>query len=272
MRSLDFDLKATIEKTDFLPPYFAVAQKAIRLLGNEDLQLRDLAAVLETDQALVSKLLGLVNSPFYGLPRQITRVNEALSYLGMQETRNLVMAVSTKEAFSSQTDHNTWHHSLACAYLSEALAKYSRKGIDQNQAFTAGLVHDIGIAFVDKKMQDASEEIRIKIDLGRSRLEAERSVIGMDHAQIGGIILRRWNVPEVIIQAVQYHHSPWEIDNPLCPIVALANLVAAPNGPEPLQTNDRLLEFAKISLADLDSLYSATQVTIANFESRISAK
>lgn len=271
MNSLDFNLRAIIERTSFLPPYFAVAQKALRLLGKEDLHLEELAAVLETDQALVSKLLGLVNSPFYGLSRQITQVHEALSFLGITETRNLVLAVSTKDVFSSQTDHDIWRHSLACAYLAEALAKYSRKGIDQNQAFTAGLIHDIGIAFINKKMQKAGGEIRVKIALGRSRLDAERSVLGMDHAQIGSIILRRWSVPEVIIQAVQYHHSPWAVENPLCPIIALANQVAAPNGPTPFDPNDRLLRFASISPGDLNSLYSATQVTISNFESRIAA-
>lgn len=270
MSSFDFDVIGTIAKTEFLPPYFAIAQKALRLMSKEDIQFRDLATVLETDQALVSKLLGLVNSPFYGLPRTITRVPDALSYLGLEETRNLVWAVCTKDVFSARSDHTMWHHSLSTAYLAEALAKYSRKGIDQNHAFTAGLVHDIGIAFIDKKIPDASTEIKLKIDLGRSRLDAESSVLGMDHAVIGGIILRQWNVPKIIIEAVQYHHLPWEIENPLCPIIALANQVSNQSQAKNIIVEPRLLEFGSISPEDLRTLNSATQVTISNFENKIS--
>jgi putative nucleotidyltransferase with HDIG domain len=270
MSSFDFDVIGTIAKTDFLPPYFAIAQKALRLMSKEEIQFRELAVVLETDQALVSKLLGLVNSPFYGLPRQITRIADALSYLGLQETRSLVWTVCTKNVFSSRTDHSMWQHSLSTAYLAEALAKYSRKGIDQNQAFTAGLVHDIGIAFVDKKIPEASEEILLKIDLGRSRLDAERSVLGMDHAVIGGIILRQWSVPKIILEAVQYHHIPWEIDNPLCPIIALANEVSNQSQAKTIVVEPRLLQYSSISVEDLRTLNSATQVTISNFEQKIS--
>jgi putative nucleotidyltransferase with HDIG domain len=270
MSSYDFDVIGIIAKTDFLPPYFAIAQKALRLMSKEDIQFRELAAVFETDQALVSKLLGLVNSTFYGLPRQITRIPDALSYLGLEETRNLIWAVCTKEAFSSRSDHNTWHHSLSTAYLAEALAKYSRKGVDQSQAFTAGLVHDIGIAFIDKKIPEASEEILLKIDLGRSRLEAEQSVLGMDHAIIGGIILRQWSVPQIIIEAVQYHHFPWEVNNPLCPIIALANQVSNQSQAKTITVEPRLLEYSSITQEDLRTLNSATQVTISNFENKIS--
>jgi putative nucleotidyltransferase with HDIG domain len=270
MSSYDYDVIGTIAKTDFLPPYFAIAQKAMRLMSKEDIQFRELATVLETDQALVSKLLGLVNSPFYGLPRQITRMPDALSYLGLAETRSLVWAVCTKEVFSSRSDHSMWQHSLSTAYLAEALAKYCRKGIDQNHAFTAGLVHDIGIALIDKKIPEASEEIRLKIDLGRTRLEAEQSVLGMDHAVIGGIILRQWNIPKIIIEAVQYHHFPWEIDNPLCPIIALANQVSNQSQAKTLILEPRLIEYSGLSLEDLRTLNSATQVTISNFENKIS--
>jgi putative nucleotidyltransferase with HDIG domain len=270
MSSYEYDVIGTIAKTDFLPPYFAVAQKAMRLMSKEDIQFRELADVLETDQTLVSKLLGLVNSPFYGLPRQITRIPDALSYLGLTETRSLVWAVCTKEVFSNRSDHSMWQHSLSTAYLAEALAKYSRKGLDQNHAFTAGLVHDIGIALIDKKISEASEEIKLKIDLGRTRLEAEESVLGMDHAAIGGIILRQWNVPKVIIEAVQYHHSPWEIDNPLCPIIALANEVSNQGQVKTLQIEPRLLEFSAISMEDLRTLNTVTQLTISNFENKIS--
>jgi putative nucleotidyltransferase with HDIG domain len=270
MSSYEYDVIGIIAKTDFLPPYFAIAQKAVRLMSKEDIQFRELAAVLETDQALVSKLLGLVNSPFYGLPRQITHIPDALSYLGLAETRNLVWAVCTKDVFSSRTDHSMWQHSLATAYLAEALAKYSRKGVDQNHAFTAGLVHDIGIALVDKKIPQAGEEIKLKIDLGRTRLEAEHSVLGIDHAVIGGIILSQWSVPKIIIEAVQYHHSPWEINNPLCPIIALANEVSNQSQAKTITVEPRLLEFSGISLEDLRSLNSATQLTISNFENKIS--
>jgi putative nucleotidyltransferase with HDIG domain len=268
MSSLDYDVVGIIAITDFLPPYFAIAQKAIQLMSKEDIQFRELSLVLETDQALVSKLLGLVNSPFFGIPRQITQISDALAYLGLKETRNLVWALTTKDAFTSHTDHDTWHHSLTTAYLAEALAKYSRKGVDQHQAFTAGLVHDIGIAFIDKKMPDANEDIQLKIDLGHSRLEAEKSILGMDHAAIGAIILRQWNVPKIIIEAVQYHHSPWEIENALCPIIALANETAHQNLDNNLQIDEQLLTYGQLSMEDLRSLNSATQLSISNFENK----
>jgi putative nucleotidyltransferase with HDIG domain len=152
--------------------------------------------------------------------------------------------------------------------MAEALAKFRRKGIDQNLAFTAGLVHDIGLAFIEKKMPEASDEIRLKMDLGRTQLDAEESVLGMNHAAIGAVILRQWSVPDIIIEAVRFHHAPWEVENVLCPIIALANQSANQTQENNLQIDEQLLTYCQLSPGDLSTLKSATQVSISAFEAK----
>lgn len=264
-----YDVVATIEKTELLPPYFAVAQKALRLISDENVSIAALAATLESDQAMVSRLLGIINSAFFGVRHEVTRVERAINLLGLRETRNIVLSIATRDSLSRGQDRSTWLHSITCAHLAEALAKNSRREMDLNEAFSAGLLHDIGTAFLAKKLPAAVQEVQRWVGLGLDRLEAETRVLGYTHAEIGEMILRKLSVPQTIRDTVRYHHAPFDNPNPMNPVIALANQVAHLDSKKPQPVDERLLDYCRVKEGDLLDLNMAVQITVADLEQRL---
>ncbi len=261
-----YDIISLVEKTTFLPPYFAVAQRALRLIGKENVRFSELAGILETDQSMVSRFLGLVNSAAFGLPRQMTNLEEAMVYLGMRETRAIITSAAVRESFSSGPNRETWVHSLTTAYMAEALAKNSRKGLDQNEAFYAALLHDIGIAFLEKRAPEALQQVAMLQTTGANRFQSEVVVMGCTHAEVGAMLLEKLGVPTEITQVVKYHHDPWAVKSPLLPCVSLANWSAHPDSEHP---DPKLLEYCHIRERDLQDLNMAVQVAVVDVEKRL---
>jgi HD-like signal output (HDOD) protein len=268
-QNTSYDVVGTIFRTNFLPPYFAVAQKALKLLDREDVSFRELSEIITTDQSLVSKILGMVNSVHYSLLRNITRVDDAVSYLGIREVRNIVMAASTRDLLSGGSNRATWIHSLSVAYLSEALGRQSRKGLLASDAFTAGLLHDLGIPFIAKNFPNAENMIVLQTRISGARFYAEKAILGYTHAQIGNMILSRWQLPENVREAVLYHHDPWEGESTLAPIICLANETAKISH-ESKPIDERLLNYCNISMRDLEGLNDAIQLSVSEFEKKLS--
>lgn len=196
-----------------LPPLPSVVLELIESLGHEELSAAQYAAKISRDQALAAKTLRLANSSFYGRGRQVHSVAEAISVLGLRTVRGVVTAAGMAGSFRPRPgfDHNAfWRHSIGSALCAQALAGELRRD-DADLAFTVGLLHDIGRLALASAFAPAYAEVeQWRRDQDRPDGDAERAVLGIDHAEVGGLIARQWNFAPSIVDAIREHHAPPE--------------------------------------------------------------
>lgn len=194
-----------------LPPLPSVVLELVESLGHEELSAAQYAAKISRDQALAAKTLRLANSSFYGRGRQVHSVAEAIAVLGLRTVRGVVTAAGLAGSFRRHPgfDHNAfWRHSIGSALCAQALASELGRD-DADLAFTVGLVHDIGrlaLASAFAPAYAAVEQWRRDQDAPDG--DAERAVLGIDHAEVGGLIARQWNFAPAIVDAIREHHAP----------------------------------------------------------------
>lgn len=194
-----------------LPPLPSVVLELVESLGHEELSAAQYAAKISQDQALAAKTLRLANSSFYGRGRQVRSVAEAIGVLGLRTVRGVVTAAGLAGSFRRHPgfDHDAfWRHSIGSALCAQALAGELRRN-DADLAFTVGLLHDIGrlaLASAFAPAYAVAEQWRRDKDC--PTCEAERAVLGLDHAEVGGLIARQWNFAPAIVDAIREHHAP----------------------------------------------------------------
>ena len=193
-----------------LPAMPSVAMELMLAFSDGELEIETLARKLSWDQALVARVLRVANSPFYGLRRQICTVQEAIVVLGLSSVRMLVTAAAIIGQFPTRArrDHDLhafWQHSIGVACCAKLLCAGVRQNPDT--AFVCGLLHDIGrlvLVHYYPEQYAQVEDYCIREDV--SRLDAERAVLGLDHAAIGAALVAHWNFPAQIQQVVAGHH------------------------------------------------------------------
>jgi putative nucleotidyltransferase with HDIG domain len=173
----------------------------------------DLAKVIKSDQSITSKVLKLVNSAFYGLNSNVSTISQAIVILGFNTLRSIILSVSvfellpTNETFGEFKISRLWEHSIGCAVIAKLFAQ--RLGVkDPEEAFTAGLLHDIGKVVIAKLLR---EEFITILETTHSEktlfLEAEQRIVGATHAQLGERIAKYWKLPPPLIDAIALHHN-----------------------------------------------------------------
>jgi putative nucleotidyltransferase with HDIG domain len=227
------------EEVDQIPALPRAASQVMQLTRDPECSADRLSQVISADQGLTANLLKLCNSAFYGLPRTIGSVKQAIMYLGFHTVRNLVLTSSLFDMFRDQPagygfepGGGLWKHSLATALSAQMLARRIQPAIKET-AFTAGLLHDIGKLVLIRRFRDSycTVEERV-IREGISLTAAERDVIGCDHAYVGGQIADRWAFPRDLSSAIAFHHEPSRMKgfSPLVVTTHLGNVIARRNG------------------------------------------
>lgn len=195
-----------------LPSLPVIVLDLLRSIEDEGASSEMLAAKVSADQALVARLLRVANSSFYGLQRKVMSVADAIFVIGLGSVRNIALSATMYDTLNSQLEADRfdfprhWRHSLATALCAEALA--GKMKCPRESAFAAGLMHDIGqlvLHICFPKHQEAVAEYRSRHDC--CSFEAERAVLGTDHACIGQILTEYWNFPASLSQAVGCHHN-----------------------------------------------------------------
>ncbi len=206
-----------IEETHTLPTLPDVITELQRVLSDPRSNAQKVADVLELDPVLAARVLRLANSAMYGAQREIADLGRAVALLGLREIWTLALTASVHQVFSTERTtqfdpRRFWEHSLTVAMGCRLIAKsISEKGveIDAQDAFLAGLLHDIGEIFVAEFFADAYKETwHLSKQAGVSFSEAELSVLGVHHGDIGHRLLSHWNIPEEIGLAIRFHHDP----------------------------------------------------------------
>jgi len=217
-----------LNSIDRLPPFPFVALKVVAMARDENTSLTEIAKVVELDPSITANVLKWCNSPYFALRRKVTSIEDALVYLGAKHLIEIVMMSSCEPYLRGNVEGydlkegELWRHSISCAILAQLLAKktgYARETL----LFTGGLLHDIGKIVLAKFVKDAFIEINKLIADGKDFLEAEKEVLGMDHAVLGGRIGKKWNFPEEIVNIIAFHHKPELIEDPAVAFVHLAD-------------------------------------------------
>lgn len=196
-----------------LPSIPVVMMEVTRLLSNPMTSAGELGRAISKDQGLVTKVLTVANSPLYGLPRRVSTIDFAIIILGFDHIKNIVIALSMIEAFKNKSDKNLdqkryWTHSIMTASAAKRIADdlgYHFTG----EAFTAGLLHDLGIPVIHKYFHNDFINICELADSGKMSFdEAQIEVLGINHQEIGNFLAQRWNLPLTLNDAILYHHDP----------------------------------------------------------------
>lgn len=196
-----------------LPPLPEVVNRVLSLTASPKASAQEVARIISTDQVMAGKVLCLANSAYYGLPRQISSVQQAVMVLGFGDLRQMLLAAGvhglTQGSVSGyfMANGELWRHSMATAVAAGILAK--RVGLSQEEAFTAGLMHDIGKLILAKFLGARYEQI-IQLTRGehKSFIEGERQLFNTDHARVGGTVASAWNLPPQLARAISDHHTP----------------------------------------------------------------
>ncbi|MBC7690554.1 MAG: HDOD domain-containing protein [Methylotenera sp.] len=228
-------------KLQDIPTLPVVAMKVNELLNDPNSSSVDIANLLKKDQVLTAKILRLVNSSYYAIPGGVTDVQRALAFLGFNTLAQLVLGISVFSVFNKVSTEDFsmmdfWKHALGTAVCSELLAK-KLKVAKPEEAFTCGLLHDIGKLVLHEIDGDRFSAV-INEAKGRnvSFLEVEREWDTPGHSYLGEVIATKWGLPQVVRQAIRYHHfDVAKMDSiltsvkPVIQIVRLANTICVKN-------------------------------------------
>ncbi|MCG3113710.1 MAG: HDOD domain-containing protein [Candidatus Manganitrophus sp. SB1] len=200
------EIRRLIKETRSLPTLPGIITKMSALVENDKTSIQEIARLVSSDQILSAKVLKLVNSPFYGFPGRVSTVSNALILLGVNVVKGLSLSASIFEMMEKNVV-GLWEHSLGTAVAASVIAK--RIGAPEAEEIsTAALLHDIGKVIVKIKFEEDYKRFESLVqDKEISMFEAERELLGADHAEIGGWLAKSWYLPEKLIEPIAYHHD-----------------------------------------------------------------
>lgn len=210
------ELEDLIDSTVSIPTIPTVLTEITAIFDSPDGSAKDAAAVIEKDPAIATRALRLVNSSFYGLKNPVSNINLACSILGLKVIKNLVVQATVLQTFSSD-DRNgfdadwLWDHSFKTAVACRLLAEMTAvaENFSKEDAYTCGLIHDIGkLILLDSQQDRFAEALQLSRVAEIPLAKAEGEVFGFNHAHVGGLLANRWKLAPNVQAAVMYHHSP----------------------------------------------------------------
>lgn len=220
-------LPEVMRKVRQIPSLSVVVAELLVSLNSDDADTATLVSKIAQDQGLAARVLRVANSPFYGLNSRVAAVSEAVVVLGFHAVRSLALAAGILNVFppgsSTKFDRLAfWRHAVGTGVCARVVAGHV--GRDAEAAFTAGLLHDVGKLALHVYFADVFEAVLARRAAGDLTMaEAERELLGYDHAAIGHEIARNWHFPQAIQLAIRDHHDPDTEPSPLADIVHVAN-------------------------------------------------
>lgn len=222
-------LSAAVEK---MPAFPKSVQRILELSKDINCSPKELVMVIEKDPVMTMKLLRVINSACYGVPKQITSVNQAMVYLGLNTVKNMALSFAAMGCLpkvnSGGFDMQRYlMHSLITAGLARSLCqKYSRDKTDPADCYMAGLLHDFGkVVFAQYLPGEFQEALNRSTALSISLHAAEQQVIGSDHTVIGGMLMEKWQFPKQLSENIRLHHDAISTDNTVQCCLFVANQI-----------------------------------------------
>lgn len=173
-----------------------------------------IANLVTQDAAMSAKVINVINSPFFGLARKCESIVKALSLMGLENFRKVVLTACLQDAIggSSKADKVFWDHSLHTAVAAEALAKSIRgilaaEGITPDMAYMTGLFHDCAIPLLLQRNQEYLPFTNFALSHKRDIIQGEDKLIGSDHCVVGGLLAKSWSLPDPVCKTIIHHHT-----------------------------------------------------------------
>ncbi len=265
------DLKRKIlNSVKDLPPMPKIIYKAREVMADEKSGFKDIAEVIETDQAIAAKVLQVANSAYYGLSGMVSSIHQASVVLGHKTLEQLITMVSATSLLGSHLkgyrmgSGALWQHSLAVALCSRLIAQ-NRAPSMENDAFSVGLIHDAGKLALDRYLLERKSQVDQVLASGVTFLEVEKQVFGFDHTELASDLCTKWKLPENHVSAMRYHHDPGASNgNQLAYIVHTANHITMQSGigsstdAALYELDPSALEFLSLDEEDLNGYTQAT--------------
>jgi len=201
-----------VAQVDGIPSLPEAVSEIVSLVNKPDSSAAQVCNVIQKDIGLTAKLLQVANSAYYAFPNRIGSVQLAVSLLGMNEVRNIVLSATVVSMFKSikgapfLSFRELWTHSVNCAVAARTIASRV-PDLSPEEAFVGGLLHDVGMVVLLEKMQ---EDLKKIVQLAKKEeipfVEAERRYWEHTHARIGSVLARMWKLPKAVAQAAEQHH------------------------------------------------------------------
>jgi HD-like signal output (HDOD) protein len=214
--------QALLRAADSLPPFSPVVNLLLAKLSRQDVRFSEVSELIEKDTVMAGNLLRVANSALYGFAGTINSVRHALAILGIEKTRNVVLAVSMTRFWRRDPEAEGWSgtafnlHSTAVAILADLLVQYVPAEYPEG-AFTAGLFHDLGKHLAASALPKEFAAVQEAIQRGGACFEEAESLhYGILHPELSAAALERWNLPQPIAEAVRWHHWPRPAGRPGC--------------------------------------------------------
>ena len=278
-------LKYGILRTlDDLPAMPHVVQKAQEIMARPDSNVKELAKVIELEQAIATRVLRLANSAYYGLSGKVSSVQHASVLLGYKSLGELISVAGISNLMSKdlkgyQLDSgDLWRHSIAVAFGSRIIA--NRKDTEfGNLAFFAGLIHDAGKLILDPYVYERKNTFdEFMADDENTFVDAEKTILGFDHSEIASELCQKWKIPNDQRIAVRFHHSPSQSDgNELAFILHMADYIAMVNGygtgtdVAHYRTEDGVMDYLDLREEDVEHIKKDVQESVEKISEEVNA-
>ena len=192
-----------------LPPFHAAANRIVSLVGSRNADVAPIATIVGGDPALAAEVLFLANSSLFGFPARIRSLRHAVAVLGLDRIRDIAVTVAMRALVrgAGPLIRPCWRHSVACATIAEAISPLF--GGLTEQAYTAGLLHDVGrLGFLKSYAEEAGSVLRGEYSTVEEELISERAALNVDHAAAGSWLVQYWDLPESFGEICEHHHEP----------------------------------------------------------------
>lgn len=208
-----------IAEAENLPALPDIVNKVLEHIDSPQSNTGDFQEIISNDPVLTAKVLKMSNSAYYGFPREIVTLSEAVIILGLETLKSLVIAASAYKSLNQNFDSyglskgDLWKHSLAAALSARLIAKHLNCQ-ETEKFFVTGLLHDIGKILLSKFLGKYIEPIKTLVRMREISFdEAERQVLSFNHCDVGSELSKYWRLPEVFADVTRYHHTPYDTDS-----------------------------------------------------------
>jgi HD-like signal output (HDOD) protein len=225
------DIDEVVEKAK-LPSLPAIVFRLNEALNNPRCTATHIADIISKDTNLATRLLKLVNSSFYAFPSRINSIARAVAIIGSRQLTTLAIGTVVASSFKRIPSDflnmaSFWKHSIAVGIIARFLSSYKRNSNTEN-FFLAGMLHDIGRLVIYQNFPHHAVEILTRASMEPDLLfRLEREILGIDHGELGALLIKRWRLSDVFVHGCCYHHDPMASPDPsIAAIIHLADIIA----------------------------------------------
>ena len=231
------EIESLLNDLGDIPTLPSIATTIMEKTLDAKVNARQIAQMVEKDQALAIKVLKVANSPFYRRIKEISTIRGAVVLLGFNVLKSIVLSISVINLFNEKEKrvldfYKFWQHSIACAVCAKSIANKILPESAED-AFIAGLLHDLGKVVADQLLCTKGEYAQVLEVMDRANsdiIKAEQDIVGIDHATLGKHLMEKWNLPSLLSKTIAYHHSidaiaDDETTRRLCSIIHVADII-----------------------------------------------